>query len=158
VLLAAYIVRMGNQQCCDASDDPNQVSVKPQTVAVATFDPAPTSKGMKASPPETEVPSAEPPRWKVHVKKPADGTGVGMDINTKRYRYKYVVIRNVVPGGELDKVNETQSKDEKVKAGDRLLSANGVTGGKEIVAELKSATALDLEIQRVETEDPTSSD
>ena len=62
-----------------------------------------------------------------------------MDINTKRYRYKYVVIRNVVPGGVLYKVNETQSKDEKVKAGDRLLSVNGVTGGKEIVAELKAA-------------------
>jgi hypothetical protein len=125
---------------------------------MASFEPATASSVPKSSTPETEVPSAEPPRWKINVKKPADGSGVGMDINTKRYRYKYVVIRNVVPGGELHKVNELQSKDEKVKPGDRLVSANGVTGGKEIVAELKSATALELEIQRVETEDPTSSD
>jgi hypothetical protein len=150
---------MGNQQCCEGQSDGANVTVETKSaVSMASFEPATASSVPKSSTPETEVPSAEPPRWKINVKKPADGSGVGMDINTKRYRYKYVVIRNVVPGGELHKVNELQSKDEKVKPGDRLVSANGVTGGKEIVAELKSATALELEIQRVETEDPTSSD
>ena len=81
-----------------------------------------------------------------------------MDVNTKRYRYKYVVIRNVVPGGELHKVNELQSKEEKVMPGDRVLSVNGISGGREIVAELKSATSLEFQLQRVETEDPASSD
>jgi hypothetical protein len=152
---------MGNQQCCEGQADSANVSVQQHSVSSAHFEPATNAPGgpvPKTTAPETEVPSAEPPKWKVNVKKPADGSGVGMDINTKRYRYKYVVIRNVVPGGELHKVNELQSKDEKVRPGDRLLSANGVSGGKEIVAELKSATSLELEIQRVETEDPTSSD
>merc|ERR1719353_323063 len=150
---------MGNQQCCDAQNDGSNIMVKPEGVAAAHFEPATSPKSApKSTTPETEVPSAEPRKWKVSLKKPADGSGVGMDINTKRYRYKYVVIRNVVPGGELQKVNDLQSKDEKVKSGDRLLSANGVTGGKEIVAELKAASSLELEITRVETEDPNSSD
>ena len=77
-----------------------------------------------------------------------DGGGVGMDINTKRYRYDYVVIRRVrrrplraartVPGGRrevmdkgmLQKANDEQTDtSKKAMRGDRVVSVTRVPNG-----------------------------
>jgi C-terminal processing protease CtpA/Prc len=148
---------MGNQQCCASKDEEAQEVVPVAAGEVVDISHTSPTKAQK----EKEAPEPTSPEgtssWKITVEK--DGSGVGLDINTKRYRYKYVVIRAVAEGGVLGKANAKMANaDQQARPGDRILSVNGTSGSREIVAQLKDANSLELEILRVTNEDPNSSD
>jgi len=156
---------MGAQNCCAQKDEQAQ-----EVIPVSSGEVVDISNTSPAKPKEDKVVDKdvrerllEPTSsegvatWKITVEK--DGSGVGLDINTKRYRYKYVVIRAVAEGGVLGKANAKMANaDHQARPGDRILSVNGTSGSREIVAQLKNETTLELEFLRVTNEDPNSSD
>lgn len=93
---------------------------------------------------------------------------VGVDIDTKRHQFDYVVIREVYPEGAVAKANEKIKSGKKrlnadlkmetviklkAAAGDRILSVNGKEGSREIVKELQNGpTRLEIELQRGATD------
>lgn len=158
---------MGQTACCQQDSEEAQDVVQPVAAEVDISNTSPKKEKEPAkaeAKPEPVEPLSDGPgwsredaSWKVIVNK--DGGGVGMDINTKRYRYQYVVIRGVVENGVLAKANEQLADArQKAKAGDRIVSVNVAKGSREIVQQLKHENRLELEMQRVANEDPNTSD
>jgi hypothetical protein len=99
---------------------------------------------------------AEPAsRWRVKLER--EKGGLGLVINTKRHRYDYVVVREVVPNQQFDRFN-AENPSESCEVGDRIVQVNGVSGAKPILAELKSAASLRIDFARLGDDPDLSSD
>jgi hypothetical protein len=100
--------------------------------------------------------AAEPLRWTVETEK--GPSGLGLEVNSKRCRYDYVVVRKVYETGKMAEYNSANPSTA-CQPGDRLEQVNGIKGAKPLLLELKSAQKLSMQFARVSGgDDPTTSE
>ena len=73
---------------------------------------------------------------------------MGLEINSKRARYDYVVVRAIKANEQLDRFN-SGNPALACRTGDRIEGVNGMKGAKEIISQLQTSKALKIEFARV---------
>lgn len=144
----------------------------PSEVSVADIEEA--KEALKGSAEEEYVFTPEEETWKVIVNKGmgkvekeskssviniSDAVNIaeaGLQVDTKRHRFAYVVLCRISEGGALSKANEKLAANKKARIGDRVVAVNGREGSHRIVEELKSQHRLVLELARVKGMDDLS--